>query len=370
MIGIVQIGMLVQLFLAGPEPSYGSFINIEKLSDRVLLAYWVGVDRRCNLTAIKGQKGLAIIDTEMSPRVMAPIKERIEQEFGRKDWAYVINTHAHDNHAGGNSLFKGATIVGHENLPADMQGITHRQTEHRELERSAPYLRNLRALLPQVARNREQARMVRGEIKFVELYTQDLRDGYEVVKPTLMFADTQTLDLGDLQLELVFFGKGHSNSDILIYVPQERLLVAGSAVYQRAQVPEVAEETTLQDVHRFIAVLDRFLPEEVKIDHVIPSHSPTLLKSDLASVRDYYQRMLTGVEAARKEGLTLEQTKRRLDLRTNFPAFFDRPRGWSHGFHERNVNNLWRILNEEDQKSRADAGKTISLPPGSGANRP
>jgi glyoxylase-like metal-dependent hydrolase (beta-lactamase superfamily II) len=369
MIGIVQIGMLMQLFLAGAQPSYGGFINIEKLSDRVILAYWVGTDRRCNLTAIKGQKGLAIVDTEMSPRIMAPIKERIEQVFGRKDWAYVINTHAHDNHAGGNSLFKGAVIVGHENLPADMQGITHRQTEHHELERATVLLRNLRAFLPQVARNREQARMVRGEIKFWELYTQDLREGYKVVKPTLMFADTQTLDLGDLQLELTFFGKGHSNSDILIHVPQERLLVCGAVVYQRAQFPEVAEETTLQDVHRFIAVLDRFLAEDAKIDHVVPCHSLPLLKSDLAPVRDYYQRMLTGMQAARGEGLTLEQTRRRLDPRTNFPAFVDRPPGvWSHGFHERNVTNLWRILSEEEQKLRADTGKTVSLPPGSSAN--
>ncbi len=370
MIGIVQMGMLVQLLLVGAQPGYGSFVNIERLSERVLLAYWVGVDRRCNLTAIKGQKGLAIIDTEMSPRIMAPIKERIEREFGRKDWAYVINTHAHDNHAGGNSLFQGAVVVGHENLAEDMKGITHRRIEHHEPERAAVLMKNLRAFLPQVARNPAQARMVRGEIKFWELYTRDAREGYEVVKPTLTFADTQTLDLGDLQLELTFFGKGHSNSDIMIYVPQERLLVTGSAVYQRAQVPEVAEETGLQDVRRFIAVLDRFLPEEVTIDHVVPSHSPLLLKSDLAPVRDYYQRMLTGVEAARKEGLTLEQTKRRLDPRTNFPAFIDRPPGvWSHGFHERNVNNLWRILSEEEQKSRADTGKTVSLPLGSGAKR-
>ena len=46
----------MQLFLAGPEPSYSSFINIERLSDRVLLAYWVGMDRRCNLTAIKKKR--------------------------------------------------------------------------------------------------------------------------------------------------------------------------------------------------------------------------------------------------------------------------------------------------------------------------
>ncbi len=368
MMGIIHLGLLVPMFLAGAGAGSRDFINIERLSDRVLVAWWVGPDRRCNLTAIQSQKGLVIIDTEMSPRIMAPIKEQIEQVFGRKDWAYVINTHAHDSHPGGNCLFKGAVIVGHENLADDMQWIIRRQTEpdwkRKDLDRGAQLIRNLRAFLPRVARDPVQARMVRGEIKFCELFAQDLREGYEVVKPTLTFADQHTIDLGDLRLELVFFGKGHSNSDIVIYVPQERLLVVGSTVYQRAQFPEVAEETTLQDVHRFLAVLDRFLADEVTIDHVVPSHSPPLLKSDLAPVRDYYQRMLTGVQAARTEGLTLEQTMRRMDPRTNFPAFYDRPPGiWSHGFHERNVKNLWHILDEEERKPAAGQEKDATAAP-------
>ena len=352
MIGVVHIGVVVQVLLAGAGREPGEFINIERLSPRVILAYWVGTDRRCNLTAIQSQKGLAIIDTEMSPRIMAPIKERIEQVFGRNDWAYVINTHAHDNHCCGNSLFKGAVIVGHENLWEDMQWHIRRQTEpdwkRKELNQAAVLMQNLRALLPQVSRNRIQTRLVQGEIKFWELFTQDLREGYEVVKPTLTFSDRHTLDLGDLTLELVFFGKGHSNSDIVIYVPQERLLVSGAVVYQRAQVPEIGEETELKDIHRFIAVLDEFLADGVKIDHVIPSHSPPLPRSDLLPVRDYYQRMLTGVRAAKKEGLTLEQTMAQLPLRPTFPAFRDAPPGaWSHGFHERNLKNLWRILSQE-----------------------
>ncbi len=375
MINALYLGLLLPMLAAGAGRDPAEFINTERLSNRVLLATWVGVDRRCNLTAIQTQKGLVIIDTEMSPRVMAPIKERMEQIFGRKDWAYVINTHAHDNHAGGNSLFRSAVVVGHENLAKDMERIVQRQTDpdskspgfdptephtkSRELDRAALLMRRLRALLPRVARDPVQARMVRGEMRFCELQTQDLREGYEVVKPSLTFADEHTLDCGDLQLELVYFGKGHSNSDILIYVPQERLLVVGSVVYQRAHLPEIAEETTLQDIHRFMAVLDRFIPEEVKIDHVIPSHSVPLVKSDLVPVRDYYQRMLTGMQAARREGLTLEQTRQRLALWPNFPALRDRPPGvWSHGFHERNLNNLWRILTQEQpQPPQPESGE-------------
>jgi len=145
-------------------------------------------------------------------------------------------------------------------------------------------------------------------------------------------------------LELVFFGRGHSLSDTLTYIPQEKLLVTGGIVYQRGQLPEIGEETQMEDVHRFLRILDGFLAPDMKIDRVIPSHSLPLVKSDLKPVRDYYQKMLDGVQAARGEGLTLEQATQRLSVRRSFPNFRDPPAGhWAHGMQERNIRNLWRI---------------------------
>ena len=353
----IHLGLLMYLFVAGPQLSPGEYIRIQQLSPRVVLAYWPGIDRRCNITVIRSQKGLVIIDTEASPRVMAPIKEKIEQMFKRRDWAYVINTHAHDNHCSGNSLFKGAVIVGHNNLPEDMQWLISRQTEpdwkRRELDRMASILRDLRAALPRYAGNRRYNRLIRSDITFYELFVKDLEEGYEVVKPSLMFADRHTLDLGDLTLELIFFGKGHSLSDTLVYIPQERVLVTGAIAYQRGQLPEIGEQSQLQDVHRFLAVLDGLLADGVKIDHVIPSHSPPLQRSDLLPIRDYYRRMLTEVQAARQQGLTLEQTIARLAVRKKFPAFRDPPPGhWAYGMQERNVKNLWRILSGEQPQTQ------------------
>lgn len=348
---ILCSGLLTHAAFAAAPSDGSEFINLERLSDRVVLAYWVGLDRRCNLTAIRTEKGLVLIDSEMSPRIMAPIKAKFERALGRSDWVYVINTHAHDSHPGGNSLFQGAQIVGHENLERDLQWIIRKQADpdvkQRALDQGEQYIANLRtnlALGPHLSAS--QARLVRGEIRFWELYNQDLREGYPVVTPSLTFSDTRTLDLGDLQLELVFFGKGHSLSDTLVYLPQEKLLVTGAILYQRAQFPEIGEETDRQDLQRFLIVLDRFLSDDATIDHVVPSHSPPVLKRDLAPIRDYYQRMLTGVEWAQRQGLTFEQAKAQLPA-SLFPAFKVRPPGvWSCGFHDRNLRNLWRILKE------------------------
>jgi glyoxylase-like metal-dependent hydrolase (beta-lactamase superfamily II) len=359
----VTVVALVLLTAGVPEPQEAEYIRIERLSERVLLAYGVGTGR-CNLTAIQSERGLVVIDTEMSPRIMAPIRARIEKEFGRSDWAYVINTHAHMHHAGGNSVFEGVPVVGHENLPQDMEWLVRKQAEsawkQRDLAHRRQTLANLHAALPGYSRHRPQSRRIRGEIRFWQLYLQDVEEGYDIVRPTVTFADRHTLDLGDLVLELVFFGKGHSLSDILVYVPQERLLVTGAIVYQRAHLPEIGEASELADVHRFMAVLDGFLAENVRIDRVVPSHSPPLRKSDLAPVRDYYHRMLAGVQAARRDGLTLDETMSRLALRTSFRTFREPPPGdWAHGMHERNVRNLWRSVTRRTSSERSGAAYTI-----------
>ncbi|OHB64695.1 MAG: hypothetical protein A2Y77_03710 [Planctomycetes bacterium RBG_13_62_9] len=353
MMNAIALGLLVPMLMTGAGGGAEDYIRIDRLSPRAVIAYWPGIDRRCSLTAVQSQRGLVIIDTEASPRVMAPIKARIEETFGRSDWAYVINTHAHDNHCSGNSLFKGATIVGHENLGADMQWLIDRQTEpdrkQRTIDHFTTILRDLHAALPQAARNPALARLIRSDLVFYGLHLQDLQEGYEVVKPTLVFADKHTIDLGDLTLELIFFGKGHSNCDILIYIPQERILVSGAIAYQRGHLPEIGEASQLEDVHRFIAVLDSLLADDVRIDHVIPGHSAPLTRAALPPIRDYYKKMLMEVEAARREGLTLDETTKRLTLRAYFPAFRDPPQGhYGYAGQERNIRNLWRILEQEN----------------------
>ena len=357
MIKSIHIGVILCMFMSGLGSGSQEFVRIERLSDRVIIGYWLGTGRM-NIVVIKSQKGLAVIDTAMSPRIMAPIKERLEKELGRDDWAYVINTHAHIHHAGGNCLFKDAVIIGHDKLPDDMQWLIDKQidetSKRKVLDDNAKTIRNLQAALPKVAGNRIQTRRIQGEIKFYQLNTQDIEEGFEIVKPTVTFSDKDTIYLGDLRLELVYFGKGHSFSDILVYIPQEGVLVTGAIVYLRGHLPGITERAELKDVHRYVAVLDAFLKEGVKLDHVVSSHSPVLKRRDLVHVRDYYQAMLDGIRSARQEGLTLEQARDRFAVRKKFRHFYQRQSAkWSKAKQDRNITVLWRLLKEaESSKSK------------------
>jgi len=358
MVKSIRIVVILLLVISGLCNGSDEFVRIEKLSDRVILGYWLGTGRM-NIVAVKSQKGLAVIDTTMSPRIMAPIKERLEKELGRNDWKYVINTHAHMHHAGGNCLFKNAVTIGHDNLPGDMQWLIDKQVDEtwkrKSLDENAATIQNLQNLLPQVTGSRLQRRMIQGEIKFFELNTQDIEEGFEIIKPTVTFSDRYTLDMGDLQVEMVYFGKGHSMSDILVYIPQEGVLVTGAIVYLRGHLPGITERAELKDVQRYIAVLNSFLEEGLKVDRVITSHSPVLTRDDLKYVRDYYQAMLDGIQAARREGLTLERAKDRFAVRKKFPRFYQKQSAeWSKAKQDRNITVLWQRLEEAEKKSQTE----------------
>jgi cyclase len=352
MIGRLRISVLLLLVLSEAGYSYSKFVRVEKLSDRVVLAYWYGT-HRANLIAVKGQKGLVMIDTEMSPRIMAPIKQAIEETFGRDDWAYVINTHGHMHHAGGNCLFKGAVVVGHDNLPHEMRylkGRQHKENEPYRLEMAAGRqkdIEQLQAALEQLPPSSTRARRIRGAIEFCRLHAQDCVDAFEVVTPSLTFSDRHTLDLGDLKLELVYFGKGHSLCDILVHVPPDGVLVT-AAVCGR-WLPRVSERAELQDVERYIRVLGSFLADGVKINRVVPSHSALLTRGTLKNAHDYYQTMLHEIRQAQHEGLTLDQATDRLTVSRKFRLFWNRQNAEKLNENQAgNVERLWQLVEKAE----------------------
>ena len=54
-----------------------------------------------------------------------------------------------------------------------------------------------------------------------------LSGGFIPVPATFSFSDRMILDLGDVSFHLYFFGRAHSGSDILIHIPEEKLLLTG-----------------------------------------------------------------------------------------------------------------------------------------------
>jgi glyoxylase-like metal-dependent hydrolase (beta-lactamase superfamily II) len=85
--------------------------QIRRLSDRTIVL--TGGRNNGNTIVVASEKGLIIIDTNWSQYFAKKIKETVKREMGRDDYAYVINTHGHGDHTGGNQMFPTAEIIGH-----------------------------------------------------------------------------------------------------------------------------------------------------------------------------------------------------------------------------------------------------------------
>jgi glyoxylase-like metal-dependent hydrolase (beta-lactamase superfamily II) len=325
--------------------AFAGLVDVEKVSDRVLVLNFKtpGIS---NLVAVKGQRGLVMIDTEVSPGVMRPIKQEIENQFQRDDWAYVVNTHAHMHHAGGNSLFEKAEIVGHDNLAADMQWVIdyqkNEEDKKRFFEHAEKTIKESRARLKNAGAGEKEK--IEGDIEFWKLLRKDLYNGYDVVKPTMTFSDRCTLDLGDIKLKLIYFGKGHSNSDILVYIPDEKVLVTSGVCY--GHLPKINEEVALADIERSISVLEEFIDDEVELKRIVPAHVESITKKELERKRDYYIMMLDGLRAAKQDGRTIEQVKEEFSVQEEFPFYNQQGQNAQdvEDRHNHNIDVLWGLF--------------------------
>ena len=95
-------------------------INFERLNEKTLIVR-AGTIYPDMVVAIASQKGIILIDSGISPTLSKEYRKIIEREFGRKDFAYVINTHHHFDHTNGNQVFNDAIIVAHENCAKEME---------------------------------------------------------------------------------------------------------------------------------------------------------------------------------------------------------------------------------------------------------
>jgi glyoxylase-like metal-dependent hydrolase (beta-lactamase superfamily II) len=106
------------------------------------------------------------------------------------------------------------------------------------------------------------------------------------------------LRLGGLDFLLHPAGPAHTPEDLVVYVPQLKLLIAGDLVF-RGRVPFVG----LADSGSWIAALDKLLQFDAAV--IIPGHGPvsTTTREDLQMTRDYlaYLRQTMGAAALNLE---------------------------------------------------------------------
>jgi glyoxylase-like metal-dependent hydrolase (beta-lactamase superfamily II) len=258
-----------------------SLIKIERINDKVILVRF-GADA---ITALTTQKGMVIIDAGISVGLTAKYRKIIENEFQRKDFTYLINTHGHPDHCGGNAVFADAVIIGHENCLKEIaiQCKDPEKLKSNLLKIVNDYDKELKPLLP-------------GTIEWTEAFCQksryqfaynDVIENRTITKPTLTFNDSLSIEMGDVTFNLIYFGKAHSESDIIIHIPEMKILMVGDlfSKYGKPSIPDNNSET-----ERWVKVVDWIETRLPIIDIVIGGHGQILTKEDLQSFNSYIKK--------------------------------------------------------------------------------
>jgi glyoxylase-like metal-dependent hydrolase (beta-lactamase superfamily II) len=157
-----------------------------------------------SICVVRGRDGLMLVDTRRTPREADEIRADL-RELGDLDVTCVVNTHAHFDHTFGNQRFGPGSdvdvpIYGHHLVPAHLE----------EFER------------PELRLWIEQQQEGVG----------DWEDWNQVVltPPTELVESRLTLDVGERIVELVHFGRGHTDNDLLVHIPDARTWLAGDVV--------------------------------------------------------------------------------------------------------------------------------------------
>ena len=297
-------------------------VKVIKVTDKIKAFNLTGVSN-CNIVAVSSDEGNILIDTEISPGTMDIIKEAVLNEFPGKKIIYVINTHAHTRHCGGNALFKDIPIIAHENITEDMQWWFDAMADEKMKANFSEYTDKIVAQCEdQIKNNRDSAEIE--SLNKLAGYWKNLKsefiNGFEIVVPSIRFSDKMTLKLPDLTLNLIYYGKGHSKSDILVHIPEEKVLISGAVI--NSPLPSAYPKgESKKDIEHWISVLKLLNDKINTIETVIPGHGSLINKEQVGLQYEYFSEMLDKIKSMKDQEISLEDAKQRLSLNNGFSNF-------------------------------------------------
>ena len=113
-------------------------------------------------------------------------------------------------------------------------------------------------------------------------YNKDRGLDTTLVMPDISFSERSTIHLGDIPIELIYFGPAHSAGDISLYLPKQDVIIAGDMAFHQRMLPIFPETETLKWVETF----DLLVATGAR--HVIPGHGePTDMATVTRETKDY-----------------------------------------------------------------------------------
>jgi len=239
-------------------------IKVTKVSGTVYMLEGAGG----NIGASVGDDGIVVVDDQY-----APLAEKIQAALKGvtdKPVRFIINTHYHGDHTGGNAFFqKQAPVIAHDNV-----------------------------------RKRLETGSTAGNLGSVSM---ERKAAPKEALPILTFDHDVTVHLNGEDIRALHFPSGHTDGDSIIFFPTSNVVHMGDD-FVRYGFPFI-DLASGGSVEGMIAALEEVVPKLPADVKVIPGHGNV---SNLDDVREYVKMLVETravVEKGVKQGKKLDQLK-------------------------------------------------------------
>ena len=229
------------------------------------------------VTAVLGGEGVLVVDTRCSLQEGRELKAELAA-LTPLPVRWVANTHTHFDHMWGNAEFDTprqvppAEFWGHENLP--------------DFDPDDPDFLELREYL--VSQGPEwKAKM----------------DELVVRKPDRLVSDFHELDLGGRTAELRHLGRGHTDTDIVVWLPEAGVLIGGDMIEQSAP-PAYGPDSFPLD---WAPTLDRLVELTGDGTAFVPGHGDAVDHAFVLAQREYVLAVEQQIRELHQSGVPGDQ---------------------------------------------------------------
>ncbi len=267
---LVATGALSLTVAAFQQPPAGQqaprIVEIDKLKDNLFVMKGGGGNSSVFVTAT----GVIVVDTK-NPGWGQPLLDAIKKVTDRPV-TMIVNTHTHGDHVSGNVEF-----------PAEVDVVTHVNTAA-----------NMKEMRPNssAAPNPNPPNIFRDN------------NGKGLAKRT--FTDRMTIGRGAEQIDLMYFGRAHTNGDAMVFFPAHRVFHIAD-VFPGSELPIMDSNNGGTGVGYADTLTKALAFTEKNADVIVNGHSNTTsTNADLKNYIQFIRGYVAAVQEAKKAGRTVD----------------------------------------------------------------
>lgn len=230
-----------------------------------LYAWISDIDSSANATFLVSDEGVLVVDTGANQTEAGKLLAAI-RKISPAPIRYVVNTHYHPDHTGGDPLIaSGATVFSTRFTRDKLLAMNKQNFAHQQW---------------------------------------------------ISFPDALTIHLGSHEVRLYHPGPAHTLGDVLVYFPDQRVLATGD-LFLTNSCPAMDQG----DLENWISALEIAL--RLPLEHVVPGHFELARRQDLERFRNYLRDLATQVKTMHGKGMKLPQIQKslRLSAYSNFRQY-------------------------------------------------